>query len=80
MLRSKIPPDRSKIELHHPDEVKYWSRHLRITADELQRVIEKVGNAAATVRKGARGQWRIRRRRISISRLSDRRRGGPAAW
>ena len=24
----------------------------------------------------ARGQWRIRRRRISISRLSDRRRGG----
>ena len=28
----------------------------------------------------ARGQWRIRRRRISISRLSDRRRVGPAAW
>jgi hypothetical protein len=54
MLRSKIPPDRSKIELHHPDEVKYWSRHLRITADELQRVIEKVGNAAATVRKELR--------------------------
>ena len=28
----------------------------------------------------ARGLWWIRRRRISISRLSDRRRGGPAAW
>jgi hypothetical protein len=28
----------------------------------------------------ARGQWRIRPRRISISRLSDRRRGGPTAW
>jgi hypothetical protein len=28
----------------------------------------------------ARGLWRIRPRRISISRLSDRRRGGPAAW
>jgi len=28
----------------------------------------------------ARGLWRIRRRLISISRLSDRRRGGPAAW
>ena len=28
----------------------------------------------------ARGQWRIRLRWISISRLSDRRRVGPAAW
>ena len=51
MLRSKSPPDRSKIELQHPAEVKYWSKHLGITADELQRVIEKVGNSAATVRK-----------------------------
>src|SRR5665213_1401944 len=28
----------------------------------------------------AQGLWRIRRRRISISRLSDRRRVGAAAW
>jgi hypothetical protein len=51
MVRSKSTPDRSKIELHHPEEVKYWSRHLGVTVDELRRVIEKVGNAAAEVRK-----------------------------
>jgi hypothetical protein len=34
-----------------PHEVHYWTRHLRVSRDELQRAIEKVGNSAAAVRK-----------------------------
>jgi hypothetical protein len=51
MLHSKSPPDRSKIEMGHADEVKYWSKHFGVTPDELEGVIEKVGNAATAVRK-----------------------------
>lgn len=51
MLQSKSAPDRSKIALDHPDEVKYWSKHFGITPEELNRVVEKVGNSAAAVRK-----------------------------
>ena len=35
----------------HADEVKYWSKHFGVTPDELEGVIEKVGNAATAVRK-----------------------------
>ena len=51
MLQTKSLPDRSKIEMGHADEVKYWSKHFGVTPEELERVIEKVGNAAAAVRK-----------------------------
>jgi hypothetical protein len=48
---SKITPDRSKIVLEHEDHIKYWTRHLGVTKDELARAIERVGNSAAAVRK-----------------------------
>jgi hypothetical protein len=44
-------PDRSKINMHEEYEVKYWMRELGVTKQELARAIEKVGNAAAAVRK-----------------------------
>jgi Protein of unknown function (DUF3606) len=44
-------PDRSKINLQSEQELKYWTRALGISKDELRSVIEKVGNAAAAVRK-----------------------------
>lgn len=43
--------DRSKINIHEPDEVQYWTRHLNISTEQLQKAIDKVGNAAAAVRK-----------------------------
>ena len=46
-----VQPDRSKIHLHDPIEVKYWVRHLKISQDDLQRLVEKVGNSVAAVRK-----------------------------
>jgi hypothetical protein len=46
-----IKPDRSKINIDDEEEVKYWCRHLKITREELERVVEKMGNSAAAVRK-----------------------------
>jgi hypothetical protein len=43
--------DRSKIVLEQEDQIKHWIRHLGVTRDELARVVEKVGNSAAAVRK-----------------------------
>ncbi|HWP15781.1 MAG TPA: DUF3606 domain-containing protein [Xanthobacteraceae bacterium] len=44
-------PDRSKINMDEDYEVKYWAKELGVTRSELQRVVDKVGNAAAAVRK-----------------------------
>jgi len=44
-------PDRSKISMENEAEVKYWSKHLGITRERLQSIVEKVGNSAASVRK-----------------------------
>lgn len=44
-------PDRSKINMHEPHEVKYWTHALGISKEELQKAVDKVGNAAAAVRK-----------------------------
>ena len=44
-------PDRSKINMSEDYEVKYWAKELGVTRDELQRIIDKVGNSAAAVRK-----------------------------
>jgi len=44
-------PDRSKINMSEDYEIRYWIKHLNVTAEELRRVIEKVGNSAAAVRK-----------------------------
>jgi predicted RNA-binding protein YlqC (UPF0109 family) len=50
-LHNKGQPDRSKINMHEDYEVKYWARALKVSKDELQKVIDKVGNSAAAVRK-----------------------------
>ncbi|HEU0085116.1 MAG TPA: DUF3606 domain-containing protein [Bradyrhizobium sp.] len=50
-LLDKGQRDRGHISMGQPHEVHYWTRHLRVSRDELQRAIEKVGNSAAAVRK-----------------------------
>lgn len=44
-------PDRSRINLHETYEVKYWTKHLGVTREQLAKAVEKVGNSAAAVRK-----------------------------
>jgi hypothetical protein len=50
-LTNKTPPLRNHIAMNEPLEVKYWTKHLGVTRDELQRAVDKVGNSAAAVRK-----------------------------
>jgi len=48
---TRAQPDRSRINMDADDEVKYWRKHLGVTREELQRLVDKVGNAASAVRK-----------------------------
>ena len=50
-LTKRGSPDRSKIAMHEEHEVHYWTKHLDVSRDELQRAVDKVGNSAAAVRK-----------------------------
>jgi hypothetical protein len=50
-LTKREQPDRSKINMHQPHEVKYWTRALGVSKEDLQKAVDKVGNSAATVRK-----------------------------
>jgi hypothetical protein len=50
-LTKKEQPDRSKINMHQPYEVKHWTHALGVSREELQKAVEKVGNSVATVRK-----------------------------
>jgi Protein of unknown function (DUF3606) len=50
-LKKRAAADRSKINMHEDWEVKYWTKHLGVSRQKLQKAIDKVGNAAAEVRK-----------------------------
>jgi hypothetical protein len=50
-LTKKVQPDRSKINMQEPAEVKHWAHALGVSKEQLQKVVEKVGNSAAAVRK-----------------------------
>ena len=50
-LVKKGQPDRSRIRLSEDDEVKYWTKHLGISREDLVKAVEKVGNSASAVRK-----------------------------
>ena len=50
-LTKREQPDRSKINMSEDFEVKYWSKALGVSKADLQRAVDKVGNAAAAVSK-----------------------------
>jgi hypothetical protein len=43
--------DRSKINMHEPHEVRYWTKHLGVSKEQLQAAVDKVGNGAAAMKK-----------------------------
>ena len=51
MQRVKHPPIRNKIDMTDPAQVRAWTKRLRIGADDLKALIEKVGNSVAAVTK-----------------------------
>jgi hypothetical protein len=50
-LNKKGVADRTKVNTNEPWEVDYWTNELGVSKDELQRVVKKVGDSAAAVRK-----------------------------
>jgi len=42
-------PDRDRISLTEPYEVKYWANRFGVTADELKKAVHKVGSVPAQV-------------------------------
>jgi hypothetical protein len=50
-LTKKDQPDRSTINMHEDYEVKYWTKELGVTREQLQEAIDKVGNSASAIRK-----------------------------
>jgi hypothetical protein len=50
-LKKKGQQDRSKINMHEAHEVTYWTNELGVDKDQLQKLVDKVGNSAAAVRK-----------------------------
>lgn len=50
-LQNRGQPDRSKINMHEQHEVRYRTKHLNVSKEELQKAVDKVGNSATAVRK-----------------------------
>jgi hypothetical protein len=44
-------PDRSRIDMNDPDEVRNWTQSLGVSKEELQRAVAAVGPVANTVRE-----------------------------
>jgi len=50
-LTNRGAQDRSRISMSEDHEVRYWTKELGVTREQLQRAVDKVGNSAAAVRK-----------------------------
>ena len=51
MRHAKPQPARNKIDSADPSQIRILRRRLGISADDLQRVVAKVGNSIATICK-----------------------------
>jgi hypothetical protein len=45
------PPDRDRIDINDPDEIRNWTKSLGVTGDELRRAVHAVGTHASRVRE-----------------------------
>jgi predicted RNA-binding protein YlqC (UPF0109 family) len=51
MLTKKERPERSKIKIEDAQQTKCWTHRLGVSREDLGKVVERVGNSAAEVRK-----------------------------
>ncbi|MFG0631460.1 DUF3606 domain-containing protein [Pseudomonas sp. xss_2] len=49
-LNYRGPEDRSRINIHQPHELRYWSRELLVTPEELIEAVQTVGVSVPKVR------------------------------
>jgi hypothetical protein len=50
-LNNRGEPDRSRIAMKEEHEVRYWTQALNVSREELQRIVDKVGNSVNAVRQ-----------------------------
>ena len=50
-LTKPVQPDRSKIDMQNSMQVRAWTKRLKISPAQLQKVVETVGNSAVEVKK-----------------------------
>jgi hypothetical protein len=53
-LKNRGPQDRSRINVQEDWELRYWSKELGVSADELKRLVSAHGNSAEKVREAIR--------------------------
>lgn len=44
-------PDRDRIDINDPDEIRNWTQSLGVSKEELQKAVEAVGSQASKVRE-----------------------------
>jgi len=49
-------PDRERIDINDPDEVRNWTQSLGVSKEELQRAVQAAGDRAEKVREYLRGR------------------------
>ena len=50
-LSNRGPQDRTRINVHEPWELQYWSNHLGVTPEQLKAAVQKVGVMVSDVRR-----------------------------
>lgn len=66
--RSRVPADRSRVNVDDPAEVKYWRKEYGCTEQQLRQAVAAAGVSAAKVRQYFKEQSRpARRQKIGYS-------------
>ena len=50
-LQNRGPADRSRINVHEPWELRWWTQELRVSEAQLRAAVNAVGVSAANVRR-----------------------------
>lgn len=50
-LSNRGPQDRTRINVHEPWELNYWTKELGLTAEELKQAVKEAGVMVADVRR-----------------------------
>lgn len=50
-LKQRGEPERSRINMNEPHEVRYWTKELDVTEEQLQQAVKSAGPIVASVRQ-----------------------------
>jgi hypothetical protein len=56
-LRKRRPQDSSRVNIHEPYEVRWWTEEFGCTEQQLKNAVAKVGTSAAAVKRHLSGKY-----------------------